>query len=269
MLVNRWVEANGHELVLVVTSPGPSRERNTSFREIISACPPSQNVLITTDLRELEKIIGSLSPDLLISASFPFLLPTRIIESVSLASVNLHASPLPRYRGPNPLRMIYDGCKTVGATLHYLDARFDTGPILCRHEVAVPEPLKVSTVREIWLKVLENVLGEGIDRAINSEAGVVQDHAQATYAASFSEEEYILDWKLSCDVLLNHWVALNLLAPASTAYISGAFCSITELSVLRTGPVSVSPGTILQLSNDQALIAVGDGAVQVRFVKIR
>ena len=37
---------------------------------------------------------------------------------------------------------------------------------------------------------------EGVQRAINGEQGIAQDHTEASYAAAFTDAEHVLDWSL-------------------------------------------------------------------------
>src|SRR5207248_7383267 len=141
-----------------------------------------QDVLVTTRLRRVAlPLIEALAPDLILSFTFPYRLPPEILAIPRIAAVNLHPTPLPRYRGPNPMRMIYDGSPTLGATLHYLDNEFDTGAILSQAEGLMPENLSTESVFASWGPLMMRVLAEGMERAIAGAPGTPQDDALATY----------------------------------------------------------------------------------------
>jgi methionyl-tRNA formyltransferase len=64
--------------------------------------------------------------------------------------VNLHPAPLPRFRGRNaPAHAILNGDRFFGATLHYMDDGFDTGPIIAGNSFVI-DPLE--TGHGLWDK---------------------------------------------------------------------------------------------------------------------
>jgi methionyl-tRNA formyltransferase len=91
--------------------------------------------------------LAPLRPDLLCVAGFPFLLPPRLLALPRLGSLNLHPSPLPRRRGPDPLFWTYfHDDREAGVTLHWIDSGVDTGPILSQETLALPRGLPVEAL---------------------------------------------------------------------------------------------------------------------------
>ena len=71
--------------------------------------------------------------DVAVIATYPRVLPAMIIDAPRLGTVNLHASLLPRHRGPNPWFWVYHSDdKEVGVTAHVCVPRVDRGEILSR-----------------------------------------------------------------------------------------------------------------------------------------
>lgn len=257
-----WAERMGHTLALVVTTPGPRTRRTMLYRGILATVPPEQNVLVTTRLRRVAlPLIEALAPDLILSFTFPYRLPPEILAIPRVAAVNLHPTPLPRYRGPNPMRMIYDGSPTLGATLHYLDNEFDTGAILSQAEGPMPEILSTESVFAAWGPLMMRALAEGMERAIAGDRGRPQDHALATYSPEFSEEERWLDWTLPKATLYHRAAGLNIVG-ATKAMIEGQAYHIPHLEPVADTP-SAAPGAVIDRSDEALIIAVADGAVRV------
>lgn len=75
--------------------------------------------------------------DLVCVACFPWRLPPAWFADRT--AVNLHPSLLPAWRGPAPLFWQLRAGARVGVTLHRLDAGIDTGPIVARRPVDLPE----------------------------------------------------------------------------------------------------------------------------------
>lgn len=262
-----WAERMGHTLSLVVTTPGPSTRRTTLYRNILATAPPEQDVLVTTRLRRVAlPLIEALAPDLILSFTFPYRLPPEIIALSRVAAVNLHPTPLPRYRGPNPMRMIYDGAPMLGATLHYLDNDFDTGAILSQAEGPMPETLSTETVFASWGPLMMRALSEGMERAIAGDPGRPQDHSLATHSPEFSEQEHWLDWNLPKMTLYQRAAGLNIVG-AAKAMIDGQAYRIQRLDPVADAAFAV-PGAILDRSDDTLTVAVADGAIRVTAIPI-
>jgi methionyl-tRNA formyltransferase len=257
-----WAERMGHTLSLVVTTPGPSTRRTTLYRAILATAPPEQDVLVTTRLRRVAlPLIEALAPDLILSFTFPYRLPPEILAIPRIAAVNLHPTPLPRYRGPNPMRMIYDGAPMLGATLHYLDNDFDTGAILSQAEGPMPEILSTETVFGAWGPLMMRALSEGMERAIAGDPGRPQNHALATGSPEFSEVERWLDWGLPSATLYHRAAGLNIVG-AAKGMIDGQAYRIQRLEPV-TDATPAPPGAIVDRSDETMIIAVADGAVRV------
>lgn len=70
-------------------------------------------------------------PDLICIASFNQLLPKTVLAMPTRGAINLHPSLLPYYPGPNPIvAMIMHDEERWGVTVHFVDEREDTGPIV-------------------------------------------------------------------------------------------------------------------------------------------
>jgi len=80
--------------------------------------------------------IEKLQPDYILVACFPFRLPTNIFQLPKIASLNIHPSMLPGYRGPQPLFwQLRNGELKMGVTLHLISEELDAGNILLQNEV--------------------------------------------------------------------------------------------------------------------------------------
>lgn len=262
-LTAAWVARHGHTMTLLVTTPGPPARRSTTYRETVALAPPEQEIAITTRPRRLVPIIAALAPDLIICASFAYRIPPEATAIPRLGAVNLHPAPLPRYRGPNPLRQIYAGEASLGATLHRIAPEFDAGPILGQVLRPIPEDATVGAVRVLLNEVIAAAFEEGLARAIAGEPGIPQDEEQATYAAAYTEAEYWLDWRESRATLQRRATGLNFFGPTAKATIAGQAYVIGNVTPLPDHGTPDAPGAILDREGQTFTLAVGDGAVVV------
>ena len=242
-VVKAWADRHGHEIVLLVTSPGPSFRRNTTYRELVAHVPARQEVAITTRMKRLVPYLASLKPDLVISYTFPLRIPAEVRDVPTHGAINLHPSTLPLYRGPNPFRMFYDDAE-FGATVHWTAEDYDTGAILGRSSRAMPEAISAQQLFTLWHQTCAEALEDGARAAIAGETGRTQDDAAATHSPHFEEEERHLDFAMPARVLIRRSAALKMCRLFSTAEIEGRPCVIDEIEVLEATR-KAEPGTVL------------------------
>ena len=263
-LVTRWAEENGHTIALVVTTPGPSTRRTPIYSGVVTMAPPGVDVLVTTRLRRVAlPLIRELRPDLIVSFTFPYRIPSEITAIPRYGAVNLHPTVLPSYRGPNVARPIYEGAPEIGATLHWTEEEYDNGHILSQHAAPLPAVVTEQVIFALWPPLMARTFAEGVERALAGDPGTPQDHTRATYAAPFTEGEHWLDWAEAKHTLQRKTVALNLLAPsAAKAQIAGEPYRVQRVEALPDARAA-SPGVVLDRTEDGFVVAVADGAVRV------
>jgi methionyl-tRNA formyltransferase len=263
-IVSEWAARNGYKIVLLVTSPVATAERyGASYLNLVELAAPHNPVLVTSKMRAAAPLIAAAQPDLLISATFPHKLPASLTSIPRLGAYNLHPTPLPQGRGPNPQRLIYEGAETVGATLHQTSAVFDGGAIFSRQEAPLPAELTSEAIFSIWRQLASAALEEGLARALAGEPGEPQDEALASYGAPFTPEERWLSWDRPLQ-LLRKQVAV--LAPNAFAMLDGDPVAILSLRAEPMVIPDVSPGTVLDRTEREAVVRVQDGVVRVTFM---
>ncbi len=83
-------------------------------------------------------------PDLVCISTFRWVLSPRITTIPRHGAVNLHASLLPRHRGPIPLFWIYyRDDRETGVTVHRATARADAGEVLVQESFPLPRGFPV------------------------------------------------------------------------------------------------------------------------------
>jgi methionyl-tRNA formyltransferase len=262
-LLRDWAARAGYSFRLIVTTPGPTRARTTMYREIIAEAPADQDFLITTRFRRAAPQIAALEPDLVLSFTLPYRLPAEILAIPRHGAVNLHPSPLPEYRGPDPARMVYNGESKLGATLHRTAADYDTGAILSRQVAPMPPNITPKAVLDIWNDLTVKALDEGVPRALADDPGTPQDSSLASYAASFSEHELWQDWNLPARVLQRRVAALNLFSPRARATIGDRAYCVTGLTAVLDRRSGAPPGTALEWSEHGVTVQTADGVAHV------
>jgi len=78
--------------------------------------------------------------DLILSISCPQIFREEILALPPMGCVNVHAAPLPRYRGMLPtFWVLYESERETAVTVHYMNEALDDGPIILQEAVPIPE----------------------------------------------------------------------------------------------------------------------------------
>ena len=271
-LLSGWCAERGHKLLLVVTTPGPRSRPTPGYRGIVEAASRTQDVLITTHMQRLPPLLRTLQPDLILSFTFPYRLPADVLAVATFGAVNLHPTPLPHYRGPNPFRAMYEDHPMLGSTLHWTDAEFDTGNVLAQTLAPLPDDRSAPSLLGAWFSTMRPTLDAGIPRAIAGEPGTPQDESQASYGGIFSAEERWLDWNLPAKLLQARSVVLDLnkegmddrAAPGCLARIAGTPYAVQRVTPLAGVAAPAAPGTVLAVDGDCATLCCADGVLLVQ-----
>ena len=103
--------------------------------------------------RALMQQIDAFSADLVVLAGFMRILTPGFIKHYEGRMINIHPSLLPRFPGLHTHeRALEAGDRVHGATVHFVSAGVDEGPIICQSEVPV---LPTDTPSELAARVLK------------------------------------------------------------------------------------------------------------------
>jgi phosphoribosylglycinamide formyltransferase 1 len=103
--------------------------------------------------RALNQYIQDLNVDLVACAGFMRVMTSAILDDWKGRMLNIHPSLLPAYKGLHTHeRVLADGAKEHGATVHFVTSELDGGPIIAQARVPV---LKFDTVEALTARVLE------------------------------------------------------------------------------------------------------------------
>jgi len=102
---------------------------------------------------ELARTIDTFTPDVVALAGFMRILTDGFVERFAGRLINVHPSLLPAFTGLHThRRAIEAGCKVAGATVHFVTADLDHGPIIGQATVPV---LPGDTEQSLAARVLE------------------------------------------------------------------------------------------------------------------
>jgi UDP-4-amino-4-deoxy-L-arabinose formyltransferase/UDP-glucuronic acid dehydrogenase (UDP-4-keto-hexauronic acid decarboxylating) len=140
--------------------------------------------------------------DVLVCCSYSMLIRPDVLEAVSGRAFNVHASLLPRNRGPNPVQWaIIKGEPVTGVTLHVMDEGIDTGPIIAQVEEEIRDEDTWVTVSERLHLHMPKLLAEHVPALLDGTtiAARPQDDAVATSNPRLTPESPRIDFSSMTD----------------------------------------------------------------------
>lgn len=128
-----------------------------------------------------------LSPDLIVLAGFLVNIPKEMVEAFEGKIINIHPSLIPSFCGVGYYGLkvhegaLARGVKVTGATVHFVDAGTDTGPIIFQKAVDVKQG---DTPKELQQRVMEEaewvILPKAINAIANGRVKIVDGKVQVT-----------------------------------------------------------------------------------------
>lgn len=266
--------ASKHKVMAVVTQADRPRGRGlrpgaTPIKEF--ATEKGLHLYQPEDINAYEfmRELRALAPTVIVTAAYGQKLSDEILMMPKYGCLNVHASLLPRWRGPAPIpRAILAGDRVTGVTVHRLVQKMDAGPVYTTRSVDI---LPDETTPQLEMR-LAPLGSEALIEAVDAiEAGTAkerpQDESQKTNAAKFRKEEGHVNWKKHARYIANQ---VRSMQPFPGAY---AFHERLRLILWVVKPVSTGkrsqarPGSVTAVEPDHFRIACSDGEVAIHEIQ--
>jgi methionyl-tRNA formyltransferase len=253
----------GHEVELVVMTPGTARRPSLAYQDVTANPPLPASLLITSKMAQLPRLLAGLEPDLILVTGFPRLIPPEVLALPRLGGVNVHPAPLPAYRGPDPIFwQFYNGEPELGMTIHRMDAAFDTGHILAQGSTPIGPDETPDDVFPRLFEIAPPLVITALEKVIAGDPGEPQDPTRASYAPIPTLDDRRVDWSRTAEQIHNQIRAC--FGSGALALVSGE-----ERLIHRARPApeiataGVDPGEIILTTPAGALIQTGVGALLI------
>jgi methionyl-tRNA formyltransferase len=201
--------------------------------------------------------------DLMVVIAFGQKIAPHVVSHPRLASVNLHASRLPKYRGAAPINAaIINGETITGNSVIRLAEKMDAGAILGQSQLEIAE---LETAGELHDRLAEDgaplilsvvhALADGTARELE------QDHSQATLAPKMNRESSKIDWNKPAEQIARQVRGMYPWPGCRVQLLHGGK-TIDRLTLVRARPIdvwSVEPGYI----EPSGVVAAAEGSIEV------
>ena len=255
-----------HEITLVVTQPDRPKGRGRKL-----TAPPVKTAArkfgyeviqpesVKTDA--FARTVLDLNPDIIVVIAFGHIIPKAVLATAREGAINLHASLLPKYRGPAPIQWaIINGEAESGVTTMFMDEGMDTGDILLSHSVAIGSRDTSGTLHDTLAETGAELVLETLDRmAAGTLSPLPQDDRRATYAPMLKKKDGRIDWNLPAKKIESLIRGVNPWPGAHT------FCDDQRLKIHLArqldAQTDAEPGTVLVGFPGELRIATGRGTL--------
>ena len=263
---------SNYDVAMVVTAPDRPRGRGRKVT------PPavkrmaldlgyqvSQPTSIKT--KKMADKIEDLKPDFLVVIAYGRILSENLLALPRFGTINIHASLLPKYRGPAPIQWaIINGEKETGVSSMLMVKELDAGNVLLSTKEAInPDDTAGTLYERLALKgaaILIDTLKAFEDNRIQS---MPQDHSLASYAPMLTKDDGLINWNQSAESLVNF---IRGVTPWPGAY---TFLGDKRLKIFKSRPLTMDitefPGTVLKGFADELRVATAKGALCIEEIQ--
>lgn len=213
--------------------------------------------------------LETLVPDLFVVVAYGNILPKDVLALPRYGALNVHASLLPRYRGPSPIpAAILAGETETGVTIMLLDEGMDTGPILAQASAPIqPDDTAVTltrTLADTGARLLAQTLRKWVAGEISPRP---QEQANASVCTLLSKELGRIVWSRPAAVIERMVRAYASWPTAWTLWQPARATGPWRLAIHRAtvwnphGPTAETgaPGLVRQMEDLQVVVCAGTG----------
>jgi len=260
-------------VVGVVTQPDRPRGRGRK----VSAPPVSQVaqahgilVLQPKQIRDAVFIedLADLRPDMMVTAAYGKILPRHVLSLPPLGCYNVHASVLPAYRGPAPVRWaIINGEETTGITIFRMDEGMDTGDLLAADSLAIGPNETAGMLTERLARLAARIITPALRDILEGTARFVpQEHDKATVVPILKKGDGMVDWTLSAESIRNRIRGLDPW-PGAFTFWRGKRLRLWEAEAGAAGSTG-KPGEVLSVDDEGVAVRAGEGTLRLKSVQL-
>ncbi|HKV57643.1 MAG TPA: methionyl-tRNA formyltransferase [Ktedonobacteraceae bacterium] len=143
---------------------------------------------------ETVNLFSQYQPDMMCVACFSLYIPRTILDIPRMGCLNVHPSLLPANRGPDPLFWAFhEGQHETGVTIHMMDERLDTGPIVAQERVAVPDGITYTQLEAECAALGGKLLAHSLWQLYHGTATLTpQDESKSSYLPMPAEKDYVV-----------------------------------------------------------------------------
>jgi len=257
-------------VVLAVVSEEPRVRRGKLLANPVQAWAQSHSIPVLngaeTPGEVLTKRLADDAIDILFLLSYGRLLPQALLDAPRIASINLHPSPLPWYRGAAPIeRQIMDGRTQSAVSIIRMNGLLDRGELLAQEPFTIAESDYRTDVEASIIRVGAPLSLHVLDQLLHRSTTPLQQTGAGSYAHKLKPDDELIDWSGSVEQAYN---LVRALAPEPCACtFQGAdrvkILRVNSLSADAELPADAPSGMITQFLRKRAAVRCSGGWLEL------
>lgn len=212
--------------------------------------------------------IEAMAPDMIVVAAYGKIFPKRLLDIPAYGCINVHGSLLPSYRGAAPVqRSIINGETLTGVTIMRMDEGCDTGDMIAKTGIPIPEDMDCGGLFEIMGQVGSKLLVDTLPSVFDGTAVYEkQDPALATMSPKIEKTELALDFSRPAKKLHDMIRGVYPLLVCGCVQNSGKGKRNLRIAKAEVTEGEGVPGTVIRADakNGVLTVACGEGALNIK-----
>lgn len=264
--------AAGGEVAAVFTHEDDPRE-TIWFRSVRDLAERHGIAVLTPESVRTEQWIDRFrtwAPDFVFSFYYRRMLPMRLLRQARLGALNLHGSLLPKYRGRCPVNwVLVNGESETGVTLHYMEAKADSGDIVAQRTVPIDDDDTAATLYAKMTAAASALFRDTYPRLCAGTAPrLPQDHDAATYFGGRTPDDGRISWPAGARAAYNLVRAVAHPYPGAFTTWNGRRLFLWQARAASAGRgAPAAPGTVVDVCG-ALTIETGDGRLVATRVQL-
>jgi methionyl-tRNA formyltransferase len=260
------LSAWGH-VVAVITQPQKPAGRGLKHKPTaIHATAEALHLPVLTPhslkRADFESVIQEFPCDFLIVASYGKIIPSWMLEWPNQASVNIHGSLLPRWRGASPIQhALQYGDTITGVCIMAMTNGLDEGPVYLEKKIII-EPHET---QESLCEKLSHLGADALLDVLNNFDNITPVAQQGTpsYAPKIQKEHGKVDWSNTAQTIINQFRALT---PWPGLYSFDSFGTRVKLNQIALLPIKsekIAPPGHIEVVGSKVLIHTSSDCIEL------
>jgi methionyl-tRNA formyltransferase len=206
--------------------------------------------------------------------TFGYKIPSSLYRLPSKGFFNVHPGLLPRYRGPDPVfQQLIHREKYAGVTIHRVDEKFDTGPVVMGEMLRIDSWDTHGTLTSKLADLAAKLTGTlvkmvSLDIAIPSKP---QDVKKARYFKRQQAADITINWQtMDADSVISMVKACNPWNKGAVTKMNNRVIRLLDAEKLPANPtLQKEPGFILGLEENGMIVStINGGKILVKIVYV-
>lgn len=268
-----FIESKDYEVCALVTQPPkPSNRGKKIVQSKIKTIALENNIevlepqKISKEPAIIEKL-KSYKCDFFITFAFGQILSQEVIDIPKFATINLHASLLPCYRGANPIcEAILNGEEKTGITTMKTVLELDAGDICLQQEIPLDDEINTPELMEKISNLSPQLLDKTLKGIYNNTLDPIkQQEEKATFTKKIKKEDKNIDWSQSAKKIHDKIRAMHTINTCHTKF-NGKLVKVLKTKVVDINK-KVKCGEVLSVDKNGICVCCADKAILLISVK--